>query len=125
MGHAVHEGRFACIRHPDEADVGNQLELELDFKGFSIGSFGADVRRLVGGGFKVVISFPTLSTFADELFSLFFDKVEKNFPCFSIFNKRSWRDFEDDIFAPFTCTEVVASWLAVLGFDDAAVTMIF
>ncbi len=80
---------------------------------------------MVGRGFEAIVAFPALAAFAEEFFSLFFDKVIEDFAGQSILNESSRRDFKGNVFAVFASAEIIAARLAVFSDDDASVTVVF
>ncbi len=53
---------------PDQADAGDQFELELHLAHLAIGARGANVRSLMSRGFEAVIALSPFSALADQKF---------------------------------------------------------
>jgi hypothetical protein len=81
VGKAGNQGRFAGIGHTYETNICNELQFEFYFFLFAGGPFCANIRGLVGGGFKAAIAFAALAADADFYALALFGKVVKDLFC--------------------------------------------
>ena len=63
--HRADEGRFACIRHAEQADIGEHFQFELEAARIAFPAAGELPRCTVGAGFEIQIATTAIAAFSE------------------------------------------------------------
>ena len=115
VGDATEKSGLAGIGQADEADVGDEFQLEGGFEGFTWFANLGDHGGLAGGGLEVGVTEATVATARDHCLGAVVVEVGQLFPVAA--NDGADGDFDDEVFAGATGAALAGAVFAVFGFE--------